>query len=341
MIWNRFWNRCSTRTPTAISLRSCSRALRPREIRRVNVASMVSLGFALFVVGAACNAGEPVPSESHGMSVDLPIWLQGVWSRDWIEKRGVKSNTLDVHYLQTPTFFADMRIPRDRSGVVAAKSFADVTDEQLRSLARQNGFTGRTTMAGIVATWQHDIDFQPSDGTPDKGRLERVPPDQMYEHGIDGSYIEAWRSSTDGKGRFLVVRVEHSGRLLRTLVVVGDQFVYVRNRVKDLPIASSFDALVEATHPSREQMEAYLDCEFSTGRVRGGRVPWEIEQSTLPWREGHHLDFVEQVSPRAGGSGLMPREAGEDVWTVPVNTMSPREIEGLFGEGLRNPKAEQ
>jgi hypothetical protein len=313
-----------------MNLWRCSRALRPHEIWRVNVAPMASLGFALLVAGAACNAGEPVPSESSG-NVDPPIWLQGVWSRDWIEKRGVKSNTLDVHYLQTPTFFADMRIPRDRSGMVAAKSFADLTDEQLRSLARQNGFTGRTTMAGMVATWQHDIDFQPSDGTPDKGRVERVPPDQMHEHGLDGSYIEAWRSSTDGKGRFLVVRVEHSGRLSRTLVVVGNQFVYVRNRAKDLPSAASFDALIETTHPSREQMVEYLDCEFSVGRVSGGRVPWKIEQSTLPWREGRHLEFVDQVSTSDAGSGLVPREIGEDVWTVPVNTLSSGEVQALFG----------
>jgi len=182
----------------------------------------------------------------------------------------------------------------------------------------------------MVATWQHHIDFQPSDGTPDKGRLERLAPDQMHEHGLDGSYLEAWRSSTDGKGCFLVVRVEHSGRLSRTLVVVGDQFIYVRNRAKDLPSAASFEALIEATHPSREQLMEYLDCEFSVGRVRGERVPWEIEQSTLPWREGRHLDFIEQLSISNRGSGLAPREAGEDVWTVPVNTISPSEIGTLF-----------
>jgi hypothetical protein len=314
-----------------MSLWSRSQASRPRETWRLNVGPMVSLGFALFVVGAACNAGAPVPSERYGTNVDPPIWLQGVWTRDWIEKRGVRSNTLDVHYLQTPTYFADMRIPRDRSGVVAAKSFADLTDEQVRSLTRQIGFTGRTTVEGMVATWQHDIDFQPSDGTPDTGRLERFPADQMREHGLDGSYIEAWRSLRDGKGRFLVVRVEHSGRLSRALVVVGNQFIYVRNRAKDLPSAASLEALIEATHPSREQMVAYLDCEFSTGRVRGGRVPWEIEQSTLPWREGHHLEFVEQISTSAGGSTLVPREAGDDVWTVPVNTLSSSEVKALFG----------
>jgi hypothetical protein len=307
------------------------RALRPRNIWRAHIAPMVSLSFVLLIVGAACNAGDPVPSEGDGTSVDPPIWLRGAWSRDWIQKGNSKSNALDVHYLQTPTYFGDMRIPRDRSGVAAAKSFADLTDEQLRSLARQNGFTGRTTMAGMVATWKHDIDFQPSDGMPDTGRLERVPPDQMREHGLDGSYIEAWRSLTDGKGRFLVVRVEHSGRLSRTLVVVGDQFIYVRNRAKDLPSAASFDAFIEATHPSREQMVAYLDCEFSVGRVRGGRVPWEIEQSTLPWREGRHLEFVDQISTSDAGSVLVPHEIGGDVWTVPVNSLSSSEIKALIG----------
>jgi hypothetical protein len=301
---------------------------------------MVSPALALFIVGA-CNAGEPMPPENYAANGDPPIWLQGVWSRDWIERRGVKSNTLDIHYLQTPTFFADMRIPRDRSGMAAAKSFADLTDEQLRALAGQNGFTGRTTMDGMVATWQHDIDFQPSDGTPDKGRLEPMPPNQMREHGLDGSYIEAWRSSTDGRGRFLAIRVEHSGRLSRTLVVVGNQFVYVRDRAKHLPAAASFDALIEATHPTREQMVKYLDCEFSVGRVSGGQVPWEIEQSTLPWRERRHLEFVDQISTKDAGSSLGPDEIGEDVWTVPVNTMSPPEIRALFGDRFKHPNAER
>lgn len=75
----------------------------------------------------------------------------------------------------------------------------------------------------------------------------------------------------------------------------------------------------------------YLDCEFSVGRVRGGTVPWEIERSTLPWREGRPLDFVGQMSIDEAGASLVPREVGEDLWTVPVNTLSPREIKALFG----------
>ena len=220
-----------------------------------------------------------------------PTWLRGTWSHEWLQEGKERSSTLDVHYLQTPTYFADIRIPKDRTRISNAKSFTDLTDEQLRLLAGQNGYTGRTTLAGAIATWHEDIAFRPSDGTPDQGRLERVSRDRMYEHGLDGSYIESWKFLTDGQGRFLVVRVEHSGRLLQTLVVVGDQFVYVRNRARDLPLSPSFDALFKATNATREQIIEYLDCEFSAGRVRGGSVPWEIEQSTLPWREGRRLDF--------------------------------------------------
>jgi hypothetical protein len=282
-------------------------------------------------------AAEPLPTRTDSLTTlresvtQLPSWMRGEWSRDWILKGKVKSNTLDVHYLQTPTYFADMRIPRVRSGISAAKSFADLTDEQLQLLAGQNGFAGRTTMAGSVATWSHDVDFQPSDGTPDTGRVERIPPDRMHEIGLDASYIESWRRLSGAKGQFLVIRVEHSGRLLRSLVVVGNRFMYIRNRMKDLPMAPSLAALIEATKATREQIVEYLDCEFSVGRVRGGPTPWEIQQSTLPWREGHHLDFVEEISVSNGGAGLVSRAGGNDQWTVSMNTLSSRDIKALFG----------
>lgn len=261
----------------------------------------------------------------------LPTWLWGEWRREWISKGKIKSSALDVHYLQTPTYFADIRVAKVRSGMSAAQSFADLTDQQLHMLAAQSGFTGQMTVEGNVATWSDEITFQPPDGIPDQGRLQRIPPDRMHEHGLDGSYIESWRHVTAGGGKFLVVRVEHAGRLERTLVVVGNQFVFVRNRAKDLPRAPSFDALIETTKATRDQIVEYLDCEFSVGRVRGESVPWEIQLSTLPWREGHHLDFVEQISGRDGEADLMPRAIGNDQLMVPVNTLSPREIKALFG----------
>jgi hypothetical protein len=295
--------------------------------------TLVAIG-TLMLIGRAVAVGtlptQDGTTEAHGAAAPLPIWLVGEWTRDWIQRGKVKTNTLDVHYLQTPSYFADVRVSKDRFRPVSATSFADLTDQQLKMLVGQSGFTGLTAMTGTVATWHHEIDFQPSDGTTDEGRLERIPPNRMREHGLDGSYVESWKSRGEGKGRFLVVRVEHSGRLLRTLVVVGNRFVYIRNRERDLQMAPSLDALIKSTNATRQQMVEYLDCEFSVGRVRGRSVPWEIEQSTLPWREGHHLDFVEQISVNDEGSISAPREVGEDKWTVPVNTIGPRQLRALF-----------
>jgi hypothetical protein len=113
-------------------------------------------------------------------------------------------------------------------------------------------------------------------------------------------------------------------------VVVGDRFVYVRNRAKDLPQAASLEALIETTHAPRNLIMEYLDCEFSAGRVRGGSVPWEIQQSTLPWREGHHLEFADMLKVDNGGTNLAPKAVGSDQWTIPVNTLKPSDLKALF-----------
>ena len=288
---------------------------------------MISIGF-----GSAAGAPpDTTPAAAHESTTAVPAWLRGVWTRDWIQKGKVKSNTVNVHYLQTPTYFSDVRIPKDRPRFAAAASFEDLSDGDLRLLAKQSGFFGSTTMAGAVATWHHDLQYQPPDGTEDTGRLQRLAKGRMQEHGLDGSYTEAWRLVTAGGGRYLVIQTLRFGRLFRALVVVGDQFAYARNRAAELPRAASFDALIESTHATRKQIVEYLDCELSVGRVRGGSAPWEIEQSTLPWREGRRLDFIDEITTPDEGAKLLPRKVSDEQWTVPVNTLSPRELKTLFG----------
>lgn len=259
----------------------------------------------------------------------LPSWFTGVWTREWIERKGVRSDLLDVRFLQTPSLFADLRIPRDRPAFAQAKSFADLTDADLLQLARQRGFTGSTTVSDARATWHHEVDFQPPDSGEDIGRIEQIDDAHMLEHALDGSYIESWRSLSSGDGRFLAVRVEREGRLDRMLVVAGDHFLFVRNREHDLPMAESLDSLIAATRASRAQIIEYLDCEFSAGRVHDGSVAWEIQRSTLPWREGKHLDFADELRV-SGGESLVPRDASTERWSVPVNTLSRAQLHALF-----------
>lgn len=260
----------------------------------------------------------------------LPVWLTGLWTREWIERAGERSSAFDVHYLQTPVAFADVRLPRERSALSRARSFADLTDIELHVLARQRGFAGFTTMHGALATWHHEIDFQPADTEPDVGRLERVDDGHILEHAPDSSYTESWRSLDQGETRFLVLRDERDGRLERVLLVAGDHFLFVRNREHNLPVAQSLDSLISSRAVTRAQIVEYLDCEFSTGRVRGGSVPWEIQHSTLPWREGRHLEIADGLSFANVASRPATGARSRTQWLTQVNTFTQEELQRMF-----------
>ena len=152
----------------------------------------------------------------------------------------------------------------------------------------------------------------------------------MYEHALDSSYVESWQRRSNGDGRFLAIRIEHDRRVQRTLLVAGDDFIYVRNRAADLAASESIESLIAATHADRAMIVAWLDCEFSSGRVTGGAVPWEIVKSTLPWREGRHLDFVDGVAVASLAAVPISRAPLAGRWTVPVNTLSRAELERIF-----------
>ncbi len=255
-------------------------------------------------------------------------WLLGTWQREWIRRGGVTSNTRIVRYLQTPTRFGDLRIPRDRPRFDGARALADLADSDLAVLAQQSGFFGVATVEGDVCTWHHELDYQPP-GAADMGRLERSGGSSLLEHGLDGSFVERWWPLSSGDGKFLAVQTTQGARIDRILLVAGDHFVYARNRAKDLPAAASLEALVASAE--RAQVLAYLDCELSHGLVRGGASPWLIDLSTLPWREGSRLEFADEIS--VGPDGAPVGSAPPATWTVPVNTMTPEDLRVIFASG--------
>lgn len=264
-------------------------------------------------------------------AADVPQWLQGVWTREWGETGGTRSVEFDVHYLQTPAWFGDLRIPLDRPDMSHARAFADLSGRELAALARQKGFAGRTIVHGIQATWQHEVDFQPGASEADAGRLERLGPGRIYEHGLDGSYTEAWRAIASAGTHTLVIRTASGGRTRRLLEVAGDYFFYARNRRADLPRAQSLEAILASPGNTRAQAIDYLDCELSYGRVKGGRIPWEIQRSTLPWREAQRLDFIDQLALQDGTLSLRAPATSAERLTVPFSTLSRADLAAWFG----------
>jgi hypothetical protein len=295
-------------------------------------ATRILSALALVLSSVASKPSTPAPvTEKRQQS--LPSWFVGAWEREWVRRAGVTDDTVTVRFLQTPTMFGDLRIPSSRPRFPHAAALADLTERELATLAEQRGFFGYTTIEGNVATWHHEIDYQPPEAAADIGRLERVGGGGMYEHALDDSYMEYWWSLTSGDGRYLVVRVTRRDhdvqRLDRVLLVVGDHFAYAHNRAKDLPAARSLTDLIVNSHATIDTVRDYLDCELSHGYVRAATVPWEITNSTLPWREGSHLELADQIVVDSAGR-LSALSAPGETWTFPINTMRVEDLRVLF-----------
>ena len=207
-----------------------------------------------------------------GAASETPSWLLGGWTREWIRRDGKESNPREVHYVQVPKFFADVRIPVDRAVPPEARSFDDLTDRQLRDLARAQAFTGWTGVDGLTSTWHHEIDFEPPDTSPDIGRVERLGDGHILEHAMDGSYTESWRRTGAADGPFLAVRVQQESASTGCSSLLAISSCTVRNRTAALPASPSLAQLIDAT-PDRATRLEYLDCEFSFGLSAAVRCP--------------------------------------------------------------------
>jgi hypothetical protein len=233
-----------------------------------------------------------------------------------------------VRDLQTPTVFGSVRIPVDRPSLSGAASFADLDDGQLAILLRQRGgFVGTATFEGNLAVWNHEIDFQPINGE-DTAHLEHLSPSSVLEKGLDDSFSELWWLMSSGDAKYLGIKITDGRRTQRMLVIVGDHFVYARNRAHDLPNAKSLTALVSESSKTRAQIIEMLDCELSYGTLRSGRLPWEIRFSTLPWREGRSLNFPNEI--KVDPHGLPIPRIPTKGWSVPINTFVHDDLNALF-----------
>jgi hypothetical protein len=277
-------------------------------------------------------------TSSAGGSAPVPSWLAASWERLWVinNNQGPPKDTVNVRNIQTPTLFGDCRIPKGRPRFPEAKSLDDLTDEQLKALYPQEGFSGYTTVDGYIVTWHHEIDYQPPDGSVDIGRFELLGGRNALEHGVQAAYLEHWWRLEDAGGYFLGVKVmrklgPNRQRVYEILSVAGDHFIYARNRAEDLPMADSLAALFTKEKYTRDQILAALDCEVSHGFVLGGSKPWEVQYSTLPFKEQQSLAFADQIVVDPASGSLSLRGLAPDlVASFPINTLGVEDLLVLF-----------
>lgn len=222
----------------------------------------------------------------------VPDWLCGLWRRRSIRfADGRHDDTTVVYWLQTPSAFADIRIPAGRPALGGGDGLDELSDGELLALAEQGGFAGWTELSGTRCHWHRQIDFQPPSGRPDEGILHRGD-GVLVEEGVHEPYIEIWEAVSCGAAAppsALAVAQRAAAMARGRLVTHGNAFLFARDRRPPLAAAANLAALLPGGRPHRATLLDLLDCELSFGRCRGGAVPWEITLSTLPHRQGQSL----------------------------------------------------
>lgn len=225
--------------------------------------------------------------------------LVGVWRRRSIEMEdGQKDTTTQVFWLQTHACFGDIRIPIDRNPCLGRSSLNELSEIEAIALSKQQGFAGITQIEGTTCQWHRHIDYQPPSDFRDIGSLAWEQ-DILIELGIDAPYREEWERLDDGGTGCIALVLKPDESLEASewqgcLVLVGDYFVQILERRTALPQADSLTHLLESTQNNTQQQN-YLNCEISFGRRSAGRIPWEIQLSTMPWQEGRSLWSIDDL----------------------------------------------
>ena len=229
------------------------------------------------------------------MSAETPAidagYCQGAWRRLLISVPGEPIDTLTwTEWLQGPELFVDLRQPAGLAGAVTASCLAEVTLDDARLLATQEGFAGSFVLAGDLAEWQRTVDFRPC-ALGDRGRLEPHG-DLMIETGVEAVYTEYWQrlprpdgsdpatSGVSGAARF----VRDDGAPV-ILVRYGMRFGYARGRAGG--VVAQGELAAQVARADTEVARRLIDCEIALGTITP--EGWRIERSSLPWRQGDLL----------------------------------------------------
>ena len=218
-------------------------------------------------------------------NTDVPEEYVGAWKK--------RSNVDHAYWLQTHRLHAIIVIPADRPDFSGRSSWVDFSDDELMLLAQQGGVSGACMVAEDVLHRRRQIDYLPQRGDPFLRRMRREGV-QLFDTSLDGRHGCTWDLLADADNeivalRFHDVEVGSGGDQCRGyLLVVGPYFMYVRDRQVVTQRAESLAVLAECKNFSRKQLIDVLDFEISFG-ARDGDNPWQIQLSTIPFREGRRL----------------------------------------------------
>ena len=238
-------------------------------------------------------------------NTDVPDEYVGAWRK--------RSNIECGFWLQTHRLHASLAIPIDRPDFAGRQSWADFSDEELILLAHQGGVSGACIAQDDILHRRRQIDYLPRRGDPHLRRMRRDGT-LLHEETLDGREQVVWELLTDGRNEIVALRFQDAGigadsddQRRGYLLVVGQYFMFVRDRVVATQRADSLATLIELKEPERAQIIELLDFEISFGMRAADKQPWRIQHSTIPYREGQPLMDDASLAQIVAHAGKEPR----------------------------------
>lgn len=235
--------------------------------------------------------------------------LQGLWTRSLIAwPDGRQDTTTQVVWLQGKAGYIDLRQPADLPDFASVRCLNDLTWDDCRALAAQQGFAGTLLEDGTAFVWERELDYQPAEPTPDSGFLAWQDA-MLVETGQHQPYVEHWHRQAGGlapvdaaqprgwqapDGVLLRLREHGTGGSAMALRV-GPYFMFAQAvspslmaTQADTQTGTQANTLAEAVEraDTLQAARALVACEISFGHVQGPDGLPVIMRSTLPWRVG-------------------------------------------------------
>lgn len=219
----------------------------------------------------------------------VPARYRGVWTRTLLEGADRPTDTTTrVHWLQTPHWHGDLRVPADRPSFDGVTSLAACSVKQITWLLQQQGFAGVTTVRKVAKAehceWHRRIDFAASESR-DLGRMV-FDDTGCDEWGVEADYHERWERApgADSDAPWLAVGRFDYGETEVPLEVglrCGEWSMHLRRRMLPADATRAVMAALDARQmvPLATRVAA---ARFEISLARDGQVLL----STFPWREG-------------------------------------------------------
>lgn len=220
-------------------------------------------------------------------NTDVPEHYVGAWRK--------RSDTERAFWLQSHRLHASLAIPTNRPDFSERQSWDDFSDRELLELTHQAGVAGACIAQGDILHRRRQIDYLPRRGEPHLRRMRRSAA-LLAEETLDGRDACVWELLADARQEIVALRFQDAGigqdsddQRKGYLLVIGNYFLFVRDRLVFTQQAPSLTILAEHKIRDRAQRIELLDFEISFGTRTTGDAPWMIQLSTLPFREGRPL----------------------------------------------------